>query len=270
MKSRSLFEKLDPSPQEDDSQQLSGHIIRVAFESAADTEFDYLVPDDLWPVQVGQRVQVPFGKSNKLQTGFCVETLQESLSDKVAEQQRRKKNFRLKKVGEIIDKEPLIDTELMELARWICDYYVCPLGQVLAAMVPAAVKRGAGVQTQRSVYLSVEPDEIEKTLSGLRGKKQKQIIEKLKSLEAFDTNSALELQGLTKIIRSGEVEEDSGFAGNSRAKLFDHNLPGTGSGGPVNGAGIITPMVFSNARHTGGVFKDRQRNRQNRLRAIHW
>jgi hypothetical protein len=32
------------------------HIVRVAFESAADTEFDYAVPDELWPVQVGQRV----------------------------------------------------------------------------------------------------------------------------------------------------------------------------------------------------------------------
>ena len=30
------------------------HIVRVAFESGADTEFDYLVPDDLWPIAVGQ------------------------------------------------------------------------------------------------------------------------------------------------------------------------------------------------------------------------
>jgi len=38
------------------------HIIRVAFESAVDTEFDYLVPDELWPVKVGQRIEAPFGR----------------------------------------------------------------------------------------------------------------------------------------------------------------------------------------------------------------
>ena len=41
-------------------------------ESAADTEFDYAVPDEIWPIQVGQRVEVPFGKKNKIETGFCV------------------------------------------------------------------------------------------------------------------------------------------------------------------------------------------------------
>jgi len=50
------------------------HIIRVAFDSGADNEFDYLLPDRLWPVEAGQRVQVPFGRKNKSVTGFCVQT----------------------------------------------------------------------------------------------------------------------------------------------------------------------------------------------------
>ena len=41
------------------------HIIRVAFGSAADTEFDYLVPDVLWPIEAGQRIEAPFGRKNK-------------------------------------------------------------------------------------------------------------------------------------------------------------------------------------------------------------
>ena len=49
-----------------------GHIIRVAFESGVDNEFDYLVPDKLWPVEIGKRVEAPFGKNNKIQKGFCV------------------------------------------------------------------------------------------------------------------------------------------------------------------------------------------------------
>ncbi len=189
--------------EEPEEQTQCGHVIRVAFESAADTEFDYLVPDELWPVRVGQRVEAPFGKSNKLQTGFCVEIEEQKLSDKSTKRERKERSFKLKKVSAIVDKEPLVDSELMELARWISDYYVCPLGQVLSAIVPAAVKKGAGVQTHRCVYLSIDPDKINETVGRLRGKKQKQIVEKLGTLEAFGPNSALELQGVMKIIGCG-------------------------------------------------------------------
>ncbi|MHC4149412.1 MAG: primosomal protein N' family DNA-binding protein, partial [Planctomycetota bacterium] len=63
----SLFEA------EQSAQTTCTHIVRVAFESGADAEFDYLVPDDIWPIAVGQRVEVPFGRKNKLQVGFCAE-----------------------------------------------------------------------------------------------------------------------------------------------------------------------------------------------------
>ena len=59
---------------EETEEPLCRHVIRVAFESAADTEFDYGVPDEIWPIQIGQRVEVPFGRKNKLEKGFCVES----------------------------------------------------------------------------------------------------------------------------------------------------------------------------------------------------
>ena len=62
------------TPDENHRTSVCNHIIRVAFESAADTEFDYLVADDMWPVRAGQRVEVPFGRNNKLQKGFCVQS----------------------------------------------------------------------------------------------------------------------------------------------------------------------------------------------------
>ena len=52
--------------------QACSHIVRVVFESAVDTEFSYMVADKLWPIVAGQRVEVPFGRKNKLQIGFCV------------------------------------------------------------------------------------------------------------------------------------------------------------------------------------------------------
>jgi len=177
----SLFETEQTTP-------LHGqHIIRVAFDSAAETGFDYVVPDHLWPIVPGQRVEAPFGRKNKLAVGFCIDAdipLNESfaISGTLS---------RLKKITRVIDPAPLLDEQLMELARWISSYYVCPLGQVLSAMVPSAVKKGSGQTTQRYVYLSAEKaGSIDGNIE-LKGKKQKQIIQHLRKQKAFDAESAV-------------------------------------------------------------------------------
>ena len=190
----SLFAKMemDSRLRGNDNGVVCHHIIRVAFESAADMEFDYLVPDEFWPIRVGQRIEAPFGRKNKLEKGFCVEADVPFEKSFTAGGRGRK----LKKVVKIIDKEPLLDAKLMELARWISSYYVCPLGQVLAAMVPGAVKKGAGVKTQRYVYLSGGFTDIEESVKQLRGKKQKQIVTILQGRKAFSSKDAIELQSL--------------------------------------------------------------------------
>jgi len=178
---------------------LCKHIIRVAFESAADTEFDYLVPDEIWPVRAGQRVEVPFGRKNKLQKGFCVAS-DIPAEDAFGSEQR---GIRLKIVLQVVDKEPLIDSELMALARWIAGYYFCPLGQVLAAIVPAAVKKGAGVTIQKYVYLTIDADDTGAVIDELRGKKQKAIVTLLREREAYSSDSAVEAPQVLKAADCG-------------------------------------------------------------------
>jgi len=183
--SENLFTEMDWRLRGNDREAGGTNVIRVAFESGVDAEFDYLVPDELWPVKIGQRVEAPFGKANKHEIGFCVEA--------EIPQKERRRRFKLKAISEVIDKEPLLDRDLMGLARWISGYYVCPLGQVLAAMVPAAVKKGAGVTTQRYVYLAANAQE---QAGQIRGEKQKRIIEYLREMRCFDSQSAVELQQL--------------------------------------------------------------------------
>jgi primosomal protein N' (replication factor Y) len=195
-----LFAEMNSHQQAKDTEGIYDHVIRVAFESAADTEFDYGVPDEIWPIRVGQRIEAPFGRKNKLEKGFCVETdvpIEQSFA-------AQDKGHKLKTVTNVLDKEPLLDSELMDLARWISSYYVCPLGQVLAAMVPAAVKKGAGVKTQQCVYLKINAAETEKINDQLRGKKQKLIIKQLLRMQAFDPDSAIELQNLIKAAECGK------------------------------------------------------------------
>jgi len=163
-----------------------GHIVRVAFESGAEGEFDYVVPAGLWPIEVGQRVEAPFGRGDKLAVGFCTQVdvaVEESF---LAVGRGR----RLKAISRVVDEEPLVDSGLMELARWISNYYVCPLGQVLAAMVPGGVKKGAGVRRQRCVYLAQGADGA---IRGLRGRKQRLIVDFLRERGAVDPGTAVEV-----------------------------------------------------------------------------
>ncbi|HLB74922.1 MAG TPA: DEAD/DEAH box helicase, partial [Sedimentisphaerales bacterium] len=180
----------------DGSAVACGHIVRVAFESAADAEFDYLAADEIWPIEVGQRVEVPFGRKNKPEVGFCTWADVPREESFLAIGRGRK----LKAVLKVADEGPLIDAELMELAKWISSYYVCPLGQVLAAMVPGAVKKGAGVKTQRYVYLA---DGSQEAIEGLRGGKQKLIADFLRGRQALCAESGLEVQAVLDAVGCG-------------------------------------------------------------------
>ncbi|MHC4215576.1 MAG: primosomal protein N' family DNA-binding protein [Planctomycetota bacterium] len=61
-------------PTQQTEQTPCNYIIRLAFDSAVDNVYDYAVPDELWPIRQGQRIEAPFGRANKPQIGFCVST----------------------------------------------------------------------------------------------------------------------------------------------------------------------------------------------------
>ena len=191
-KTKSLF-----GTELDDTSNVSGLIVRVALDTGADTLFDYVLPQFLGTVQPGQRVQVPFGRANKLQQAFVVKIIDDP--DEIVKCRR----FKLKPVKAILDEAPLLDAELIQLAQWISQYYVCPLGQVFSAMVPAAVKKDVGVKKQSIVYLTNRGTGILPVEHGqdghatlIRSKKQKAIVDILQEANAVDIDSGLEKQVL--------------------------------------------------------------------------
>jgi len=196
----SLFTEMEKGSAGENVTPVCNHVIRVAFESAADAEFDYAVRDELCPIQAGQRVEVPFGRKDKLQVGFCVQA-DVSTDESIAGPEKKRK---LKTVARVVDEEPLLSSELVELARWISCYYVCPLGQVLAAMVPRAVKKGAGARTEEYVYLAADKHDIGQTVGQLRGKRQKQIIKHLQQHEALNAEAALQMKRLLVEVGCGK------------------------------------------------------------------
>lgn len=92
-------------------------VAKVVLNRPLLTEFHYIIPEALreW-IGPGQRVKVPFGRGDRLTVGFCVGILSGS--------ELPEENRKLKSVAEVIDREPLISSRMLELTRWISDYYL--------------------------------------------------------------------------------------------------------------------------------------------------
>ncbi|MER3416798.1 MAG: primosomal protein N' [Gemmataceae bacterium] len=117
---------------------------RVVFNRPVDRAFIYAIPEGLQArVVPGVRVEAPFGRDDRLLVGTCVAVTAEP-------PQRPVKWLHRVLTG------PLVTPALIELARWMADYYLCPWGQILEAMIPAGAKHRTGLREQ-AVYEAV-PD----------------------------------------------------------------------------------------------------------------
>lgn len=83
----------------------------------------------------GARIMVPLGR--KLVAGYIVALL-DTLPANLAE-------LDIKEAQDLVDLEPVCSPEILQLARWVSDYYACPLGEVIKAALPPGMtpsKRG--------------------------------------------------------------------------------------------------------------------------------
>jgi primosomal protein N' (replication factor Y) len=103
-------------------------IARVTLELALGKEFDYLVPDDMvGMVEVGTRVKVPFARRQVL---GCVTALLESSP-----------HANLRPLVRIIGKQSFVSPKILQLARWMAEYYCCSNEIALKTILPEAVRR---------------------------------------------------------------------------------------------------------------------------------
>ncbi len=103
----------------------------VVFDIPNTGSFTYRA-DEKSAAAVGKRVMAPFGSRNV--QGFVVgerAALPEGLSESV-----------VKTIGRVIDKEVIFDERDLELGRWVAGYYLCALGEALAAMIPSGKRTG--------------------------------------------------------------------------------------------------------------------------------
>jgi primosomal protein N' (replication factor Y) len=149
----SLFE-LNPAPwEEDDAREEM--VAALVFPRGPTQPFDYAVPERLrGQVVAGQRVRAPFGKSDRLLTGYCVR-----LENRLAGTRR------LKPLHSIADARTLLSPSMLRLTEWMADYYLCSWGAVLEAVVPAGVRDQAG--TRQTQFVSL-PNHVAARLARLK------------------------------------------------------------------------------------------------------
>ncbi|NLU51960.1 MAG: primosomal protein N' [Clostridiaceae bacterium] len=181
----------------------------VAIQDAVlsyDKLYDYIVPEGLIKnAQAGMRVLVPFGRNNKIQTGWII---------KLWDGEGKK----LKKIHQIVDETPLLSDEMLKLAQWIKNRYFCTWGDAIRIMVPSGVnlKRLVKLYPAKALKDWASIDQFLKNSDLALTEEQDQILRKIfekpKGIYEKDLNSGPESEeSIKKLVNLGLVEKEELF-----------------------------------------------------------
>jgi primosomal protein N' (replication factor Y) (superfamily II helicase) len=107
--------------------------------------FTYRLPPSMQTVaQIGSRVMVQLGR--KPTTGYIVALLPR------LRQGTSLIESEIKEVRELLDVDPPLTPEVLEITRWVSDYYAAPWGEVLRAALPA----GINVAIEQTVSITAQ------------------------------------------------------------------------------------------------------------------
>lgn len=106
-----------------------------------DKPYDYIIPERLQGAVSGMRVLVPFGAKNKLYSGWMIDIRQDEPVKG------------LKEIESLVDEHPLLNAEMLKLAEWMKNRYLCTWGDAIRCMIPA----GVNLRRHKAVRAVAEP-----------------------------------------------------------------------------------------------------------------
>lgn len=110
----------------------------VALPVPLRTTFTYAIPESLrFSIHVGSRVLVPFRKESLV--GVVGELVERPPADTT-----------IREVTKVMEPKPALPPRLIELAQWIANYYLAPIGEVFRSMLPPITE----LKFQREVILT--------------------------------------------------------------------------------------------------------------------
>lgn len=114
-------------------------LLEIALPVPLRRSFDYLPPTNLSPEQLAQLepgilIRVPFGRQELI--GILLRS--KSTSDQPS--------HKLRPALALIDNQPVLENELLELCLWAADYYQCAPGEALQTAMPVLLRQGEAAQ----------------------------------------------------------------------------------------------------------------------------
>jgi len=113
-----------------DEKDTGGLYAEVGIALPLEKTFHYTIPPQLRSIcEVGKRVLVPFGR--RTVTGYLLELSSHLPPDITGKD--------IKSIIDCLDKAPLFDEGMLNFFRWVADYYLAPLGQVIKTALPPGI-----------------------------------------------------------------------------------------------------------------------------------
>ena len=163
----------------------------VALPLPLDTAFTYRLADGMQPV-IGGRVLVPFR--------------QQRMPGVVTALHDRAPKVQAKNIISVLDAAPVLDEQLVQLGKWISDYYLAPLGEVFRTMLPLAAefKRSIGYRIANDGQMALHLAGMSGSSARSRKTPEDQLAEfrVLDYLAERDTVREESLRGATRVSKS--------------------------------------------------------------------
>jgi primosomal protein N' (replication factor Y) (superfamily II helicase) len=130
---------------EDSAEKTIARYVEVAVPVHVFQTFTYKLPPSIRNIaRVGSRIIVPLGR--RLVTAYIV-ALHEALRPDTSLQESD-----LKEAEEILDSVPVVTPELLQITRWVSEYYAAPWGEVIKAALPP------GISPSIEQFVSLTPE----------------------------------------------------------------------------------------------------------------
>lgn len=128
-------------------------IIDISHEQL-DKTFQYAIPEELdGTVEIGSVVRVPFGKGNRMITGYVV-AMSATPSYDVN---------KIKYIDSIASNRVNAATDMIKLALWLKTHYGCTMNQALKTVIP--VKDKINHKVKRAICLNITEDKADELLA---------------------------------------------------------------------------------------------------------
>ena len=160
--------------------------------------FTYAVPAVLQDrIQVGIRVRVPFGRTKTY------------LAVVARLHNEEPQGYEVKTVTGVIDNAPVLLPQQLKLWQWMSQYYMCPIGEVMKAALPAGLKKEDGQEEGKTTRRK-------KPRLEMGGEPHPELIQKLTEPQA-DALNQLKMQWLKH-----RVVLLHGVTGSGKTEIYIH------------------------------------------------